>query len=58
MSGSKRYDYAMAQFEKDDGSLANCPAKIINFVCYDKTPGIPTPHFVTVWGLGCKKFVL
>ncbi len=46
VSGSKRYDYAMVQFENDDGSLATCPAKIIGFVCYDKTSCIPTLHFV------------
>jgi hypothetical protein len=52
VSGSKRYDYAMVQFENDDGSLATCPAKIIGFVCYNKTPGTPTPHFVDCMGLG------
>jgi hypothetical protein len=45
VSGSKRYDYAMVQFENDDGSITTCPAKIIGFACYNKTPGIPTPHF-------------
>ncbi len=58
VSGSKRYDYAMVQFENDDGSLATCQAKIICFVHYDEIPGILTPHFVDCMGLGCKKFVL
>ncbi len=55
MSGSKRYDYAMVQFKNDDGSLATCPAKIIGFVHYDKTLGIPTPHFVYCMELGLQE---
>jgi hypothetical protein len=55
VSGSKRYDYAMVQFENNDGSLATCLAKIIGFICHDKTPGIPTPHFVDCTGLGLQE---
>jgi hypothetical protein len=55
VSGSKRYDYVMVQFENNDGSLATCPAIIICFVCYDKTPGIPTLHFVDCVGLGLQE---
>jgi hypothetical protein len=45
----------MVEFENNDGSLATCPAKIIGFVCYDKTPGIPTPHFVDCLELGLQE---
>jgi hypothetical protein len=56
VSGGKRYDYAMVQFENDDESLATYPAKMIGFVHYDKTPGIPTPHFVdSIMGLGLQE---
>ncbi len=55
VSGSKRYDYAMVQFENNDGSLASCSAKIISFVHYNKTPGIPTPHFVDCMELGLQE---
>jgi hypothetical protein len=55
VSGSKRYDYAMVQFENNDGSLATCPAKIISYVGYDTTPGIRTLHFVDCMGLGLQE---
>ncbi len=55
VSGSKRYDYAMVQYENDDRSLGTCPAKIIGFVHYDKTHGITTPHFVDCMGLGLQE---
>jgi hypothetical protein len=41
----------MVQFENVDGSLATCLAKIISFVWYNKTPGIPTLHFLDSMGL-------
>jgi hypothetical protein len=55
VSGSKRCDYAMFQFKNNDVSLVICPAKIINFVCYGTTPGIPTPHFVDSMGHGLQE---
>jgi hypothetical protein len=45
----------MVQFENNDGSFTTCPAKIIGFVCYNKTPGIPTLHFVDCMGLGLQE---
>jgi hypothetical protein len=45
MNGEKRYDYAMIEFETDDGTTATCPAIILGFVRYNTTLGIPTPHF-------------
>ncbi len=55
VSGSKRYDCTMVRFENDDGSLATCPAKIIGFVHYDKTPGISTLYFFDCMWLGLQK---
>ncbi len=45
MDGQKRYDYAMIEFVSDDGNIATCPARILGFVQYNITLGIPTPHF-------------
>jgi hypothetical protein len=45
MNGEKRYDYAMINFVSDDGITATCPAKILGFVHYNITKGIPTPQF-------------
>ena len=46
LRGEHRYDFAMVQFQDDDNTVRTCPAKIIGFIKYDETPGIPTPHFV------------
>ncbi len=45
INGQKRYDYAMIDFVSDDGTIAACPAMILEFVQYDITLGIPTPQF-------------
>ncbi len=45
MNRQKRYDYAMIEFESDDGTIASCPAMILGFVQYNITLGIPTPQF-------------
>jgi hypothetical protein len=45
MNGEKRYDYAMINFVSDEGMTATCPAKILGFVRYNITKGIPTPQF-------------
>jgi hypothetical protein len=45
MNGEKRYDYAMINFVSDEGITATCPAKILGFVHYNITKGIPTPQF-------------
>jgi hypothetical protein len=55
VSGSERYDYAMVQLENNEGSLATCLAKIIGFVCYDETPGIPTLHVIDCMGHGLQE---
>ena len=44
MNGEKRYDYAMINFELDDGDTATCPAKILGFVRYNITAGVPSPN--------------
>ena len=43
MNGGKHYDYAMIDFVLDNGDTATCPAKILGFVRYNITNGIPTP---------------
>ncbi len=45
MNAQKRYDYAMIEFESDDGTIATCPAMILEFVQYNITLGFPTPQF-------------
>jgi hypothetical protein len=45
MNCQKRYDYAMIEFVSDDGNIATCPARILGFVRYNITLGIPTPQF-------------
>jgi hypothetical protein len=45
MNGEKRYDFAMINFVSDEGMTATCPAKILGFVRYNITKGIPTPQF-------------
>jgi len=45
MNGEKRYDYAMINFFSDKGMTTTCPAKILGFVHYNITKGIPTPQF-------------
>jgi hypothetical protein len=47
MNGQKRYDYAMVEFVSDDGNIAICPARILGFVGYNITLGIPTPQFTS-----------
>lgn len=49
--GQKRYDYAMIDFQAEDGTSSTCPAKILGFIRYDITLGIPTPHFSDDEGL-------
>jgi hypothetical protein len=44
MNGAKQYDYAMIDFALDDGETATCPAKILGFVRYNITSGVPTPQ--------------
>ena len=51
MNGKSRYDYAMISFLSDDGKTNTCPAKILGFVKYNVTRGIPTPHLCTDLGL-------
>jgi len=45
MNGEKRYDYAMINFVSDEGMTVTCPAKILGFVRYNITKGIPIPQF-------------
>jgi hypothetical protein len=44
--GQKQYDYAMIEFEGNDGNTTSCPSLILGFVRYDITLGIPTPQFI------------
>ncbi len=46
MNGGKRYDYAMINFVSDEGITETCPSKILGFVRYNITKGIPTPQFL------------
>ena len=46
MNGGKRYDYAMINFVSDEGMTETCPSKILGFVRYNITKGIPTPQFL------------
>ena len=46
MNGERRYDYAMIDFITDTGDTKCCPAKILGFIRYNKTSGIPTPQFI------------
>jgi hypothetical protein len=41
----------MIDFLLDDGDTATCPAKILGFVRYNITSGIPTPHISGYDGL-------
>ena len=43
MNGAEQYNYAMINFALDDGETATCPAKILGFVRYNITSGVPTP---------------
>jgi hypothetical protein len=45
MDGQNRYDYEMIEFVSDDGNIVTCPARILGFVQYNITLGIPTPQF-------------
>ena len=45
MLGQPRYDFAMVKFVSEDNSIETCPAKVIGFIKYNVTRGIPTPHF-------------
>ena len=45
LSFTNRYDYAMINFVSDEGITATCPSKILGFVRYNITKGIPTPQF-------------
>jgi hypothetical protein len=44
--GREQYDYAMIDFEGDNGNPQSCPSLILGFVRYDITLGIPTPQFI------------
>lgn len=46
INGKERYDYAMIEFKDDNDETNTCPAKILGFIQYNITLGIPTPHFV------------
>ncbi len=46
MNGGKRYDYAMTNFVSDEGITETCPSKILGFVRYNITKGIPTPQLL------------
>jgi len=48
VNGKERYDYAMINFKDDNDVTNTCPAKILGFIQYNVTLGIPTPHFVDV----------
>jgi len=45
MNGEKRYDYTMINFVSDEDMTNTCSAKILGFVRYNITKGIPTPQF-------------
>ncbi len=45
MNGGKRYDYEMINFVSDEGITETCPSKILGFVGYNITKGIPMPQF-------------
>jgi hypothetical protein len=44
MNGNRQYNFAMIDFLLDDGDTATCQAKILGFVRYNITSGIPMPH--------------
>ena len=44
--GREQYDYAMIDFEGDNGNTQSCPSLILGFVRYDITLGIPTPQLI------------
>ncbi len=46
MNGDRWYNYAMIDFITDNGDTKCCPAKILGFIRYKKTLGIPTPQFI------------
>jgi hypothetical protein len=46
INGKEWYDYAMIEFKDDKDETNTCPAKILGFIRYNITLGIPTPHFV------------
>jgi hypothetical protein len=35
MNSQKRYDYAIIEFVSDEGTIATCPAMILEFVQYN-----------------------
>jgi hypothetical protein len=43
MNGKKQYDYTMIDVVSDEGITETCPAKILGFVRYNITMGIPMP---------------
>ena len=45
-NGHKQYDYALIDFEGDEGITECCPSLILGFIRYDITLGIPTPQFI------------
>jgi hypothetical protein len=44
MNGEKRYDYAIINFVSDEGITETCQSKILGFVRYNITKGIPRPQ--------------
>jgi hypothetical protein len=45
-NGHRRYDYALIDFEGNDGATKSCPSLILGVIRYDITLGIPTPQFI------------
>jgi hypothetical protein len=44
--GHRRYDYALIDFESNDGATKSCPSLTLGFIRNDITLGIPTPQFI------------
>ena len=45
-NGHRQYDYALIDFEGDEGATKSCPSLILGFIRYDITLSIPTPQFI------------
>ena len=43
---TQRYDFALINFKCSDDTTNTCPGKILGFIRYNLTLGIPTPHFI------------
>ncbi len=44
--GHRQYDYALIDFEGNEGNTKSCPSLILGFIRYNVTLGIPTPQFI------------